>query len=70
MALYICNKKMKGVTYLTNENNVKVAVQIDLKKNQELWEEFCDFIQAKKRLLEPKKEWSKIKDSLVIKKLV
>ena len=70
MALYICNKKMKGVTYLTNENNVKVAVQIDLKKNQELWEEFCDFIEAKKRLLEPKKEWSKIKDSLVIKKLV
>ena len=70
MALYICNKKMKGVTYLTNENNVKVAVQIDLKKNQELWEESCDFIEAKKRLLEPKKEWSKIKDSLVIKKLV
>jgi len=49
---------MKGVTYLTNENIVKLAVQIDLKKNQELWSAFCDFIEAKKRLLEPKKEWS------------
>ncbi|MCI1265398.1 MAG: hypothetical protein LKG19_02415 [Saprospiraceae bacterium] len=61
---------MKGVTYLTNENNEKVAVQIDLRKNQELWSAFCDFIEAKKRLLEPTKEWSKIKDSLVIKKLI
>ena len=61
---------MKGVTYLTNEKNAKIAVQIDLKKNQELWEDFCDFIEAKKRLLEPKKEWSKIKDLLVKKKLV
>ncbi len=49
---------MKGVTYLTNENIVKLAVQIDLKKNQELWSAFCDFIEAKKRLLGPKKEWS------------
>lgn len=70
MALYICNKKMKGVTYLTDENNVKLAVQIDLKKNQELWSAFCDFIEAKKRLVEPKKEWSKIKDSLVKKNLI
>lgn len=69
-ALYICNKKMKGVSYLTNEKNEKVAVQIDLKKNQELWDDFCDFIEAKKRLLEPKKDWSKIKESLVNKKLL
>ena len=39
---------MKGVSYLTNEKNEKVAVQIDLKKNQELWDDFCDFIEAKK----------------------
>ena len=70
MTLYICNKNMKGVTYLTNENNLKLAVQIDLKKNQELWDEFCDFKEAKKRLLEPKKEWNKIKDSIVKKKLI
>ena len=61
---------MKGVTYLTNENNVKLAVQIDLKKNQELWTAFCYFIEAKKRLNKNKKEWSKIKDSLVKKNLI
>jgi hypothetical protein len=35
---------MKGVSYLTNENIVRVAVQIDLYKKQDLWEDFFDFI--------------------------
>ena len=33
---------MKGVSFLTDEKNNKIAVQIDLKKNGELWEDFYD----------------------------
>ncbi|MBK6544343.1 MAG: hypothetical protein IPG12_03570 [Saprospiraceae bacterium] len=40
---------MKGVSYLTDESNEKVAVQIDLKKNKKLWEDFCDYTIASKR---------------------
>jgi len=44
--MYICRKKMKGVSYLTNENIVRVAVQIDLNKKQDLREDFFDFIEV------------------------
>ncbi len=37
---------MKGVSYLTNENIVRVAVQIDLNKKQDLREDFFDFIEV------------------------
>ena len=40
---------MKGVSFLTDEKNNKIAVQIDLKKNGELWEDFYDAIVAYSR---------------------
>lgn len=52
---------MKGVSYLTDESNEKVAVQIDLRKNRKLWEDFCDYTLGVKRMKEPTKEWSKVK---------
>ena len=40
---------MKGVSFLTDEKNNKIAVQIDLKKNGELWEDFYDAMVAYSR---------------------
>lgn len=61
---------MKGVSYLTDESNEKVAVQIDLKKNKKLWEDFYDYTTAIKRKGEPSKDWSKVKTDLRKKKLI
>ena len=40
---------MIGVSFLTDEKNNKIAVQIDLKKNGELWEDFYDAMVAYSR---------------------
>jgi len=61
---------MKGVSYLTDESNEKIAVQIDLKKNRKLWEDFYDYTLAVKRKNEPTKEWIKVKAGLRKKKLI
>lgn len=37
---------MKGITYLTDERNNLLAVQIDVKKNKKLWEDLKDYLQA------------------------
>jgi len=58
---------MKGVSFLTNEQNQKIAVQIDLKliaKRQEAIEDFLDGIIAESR-----KDEEKVPLSKVIKKL-
>ncbi|MDQ3142263.1 MAG: hypothetical protein M3Q56_08455 [Bacteroidota bacterium] len=61
---------MKGISYLTDETNEKVAVQIDLKKNRKLWEDFCDYTVANKRKNEPTKNWTKVKAELSKKNLI
>ncbi len=40
---------MKGISFLTDVNNNKVAVQIDLKKYGQLWEDFYDAVVAHSR---------------------
>ncbi len=40
---------MKGISFVTDEKNKKVAVQIDLKKYGELWEDFYDALIAHSR---------------------
>ena len=45
---------MKGIHYLTDEKNRKVAVQIDLRKYGELWEDFYDVVVAELRKDEEK----------------
>lgn len=61
---------MRGVSFLTDETNEKIAVQIDLKKNKKLWEDFCDYTQASKRKVESTKDWSTIKSKLKKKILI
>ena len=40
---------MKGINYLTDENNHKIAVQIDLNLYGDLWEDFYDRILVEQR---------------------
>jgi len=55
---------MKGINYVTDDKNRKVAVQIDLKKHGEMWEDFYDNMIAELR-----KDEEKIPLEVVIKKL-
>jgi hypothetical protein len=45
---------MKGINYVTDDKNKKVAVQIDLKKYGDLWEDFYDNMIAELRKDEEK----------------
>lgn len=45
---------MKGINYLTDEKNRKIAVQIDLKKYGHIWEDFYDYLIAELRKDEEK----------------
>ena len=40
---------MEGIRYLVNENQKPVAVQIDLEKHGEIWEDFYDLLIARSR---------------------
>lgn len=42
-------KTMKGIHYVTDDQNRKIAAQIDLKKYGELWEDFLDVIESEAR---------------------
>lgn len=45
---------MKGIHYLTDDQNRKIAVQIDLRKYGKLWEDFYDALIAEMRKDEEK----------------
>ncbi len=45
---------MEGINYVTDDKNRKIAVQIDLKKYGELWEDFYDNMIAELRRNEEK----------------
>ncbi len=37
---------MEGINFVTDDKNEKIAVQIDLRKYGELWEDFYDSVVA------------------------
>lgn len=45
---------MKGIQFVTNDKGKRIAVQIDLRKHGELWEDLYDVIIARKRADEPR----------------
>ena len=55
---------MQGINYVTNEEGTRVAVQIDLKKYGEIWEDFFDVLTAKKREGEPRESLASVKARL------
>jgi hypothetical protein len=40
---------MKGISFVTNDENKKIAVLIDLQEHGDLWEDFYDGLIAEQR---------------------
>jgi hypothetical protein len=59
------NEIMNGIQYLTDEKGRKVAVQIDLKKHRELWEDFEDVLVSRSRRHEKRIPLEKVKAGLI-----
>ena len=52
---------MKGVQFLVDNSGRKTAVQIDLKTQRRLWEDFYDRALVKQRASEPRESLDSIK---------
>lgn len=59
------NRSMIGVQYVTDEKGRKVAVQLDLKKHRELWEDIEDVLVSRPRKHEKRIPLEKVKAGLV-----
>jgi hypothetical protein len=55
---------MRGVRFVVDESGKKTAVQIDLKQNRELWEDFYDAALARSRADEPRETLDEVKRRL------
>lgn len=55
---------MRGVQFLVDDDGEKTAVLIDLKKNAQLWEDFCDVALAKSRAKERRESLESVKRRL------
>ena len=56
---------MTGIQYVTDERGRKVAVQIDLKKYRELWEDIQDVLVSRSRRHEKRIPLEKVKAGLI-----
>jgi hypothetical protein len=59
------NEPMTGIQYVTDEKGRKVAVQIDLKKYRELWEDIQDVLVSRSRRHEKRIPLEKVKAGLI-----
>jgi hypothetical protein len=56
---------MNGVQYVTDEKGRKVAVQLDLRKYRDLWEEIEDVLVSRSRRHEKRIPLEKVKAALI-----
>ena len=56
---------MTGIQFVTDEKGRKVAVQIDLRKHRDLWEDIEDLLVSRSRQREKRIPLGKVKESLV-----
>jgi len=56
---------MTGIQYVTDEKGRRVAVQIDLKKYRELWEDVQDVLVSRSRRHEKRIPLDKVKAGLI-----
>ena len=54
-------RKMKGVSFVVDEIEVKKAVLIDLKRHRALWEDSYDTLLAKERQNEPRETLEEVR---------
>jgi len=59
------NETMTGIQYVTDEKGRKVAVQIDLKKHRELWEDIEDVLVSRSRRHERRIPLDEVKAALI-----
>jgi hypothetical protein len=55
---------MSGISYLVDEHGSKSAVVIDLKRHQQLWEDFYDAVVSHQRQTEPRERLAAVKRKL------
>ncbi|MEW6614178.1 MAG: hypothetical protein AB1401_01740 [Thermodesulfobacteriota bacterium] len=55
---------MEGIQFVTDEKGQRVAVQINLKKFGELWEDFYDSLLAQQRAKEPRESLESVRKRL------
>lgn len=55
---------MEGIHFVTDETGHKVAVQIDLEKYGDLWEDFYDSLLARERADEPRETLDSLRTRL------
>jgi hypothetical protein len=55
---------MQGIQFVTDEKGQRVAVQINLKKFGELWEDFYDNLLLRQRAEEPRESIGAVKERL------
>jgi hypothetical protein len=56
---------MTGIRYITDERGRKIAVQIDLRRHKQLWEDFEDTLVARARRKEKSVSLEEVKISLL-----
>ena len=55
---------MEGIQFVTNDQDQKVAVLIDLRKYGELWEDIYDSLTARQRANEPRETLASVEKRL------
>lgn len=55
---------MEGIHYVTDDQNRRIAVQIDLEKYGEIWEDIEDILIAEARKHEENIPWEEVKEEL------
>ena len=55
---------MQGIQYVTDEKGQKVAVQINLRKFGEIWEDFFDNLLSRQRAEEPREYIGSVRERL------
>ena len=61
---HIDGTQMEGIHYVTDARGRKKAVQIDLEKHGDLWEDFHDIMMAQSRENEPRESLESVKARL------
>ncbi len=56
---------LRGIKFVVDERGEKTAVQIDLRKHGDLWEDFYDTLIAQSRLDEPRETLEEVKHRLI-----
>ncbi|HEY1718787.1 MAG TPA: hypothetical protein VGH42_10925 [Verrucomicrobiae bacterium] len=55
---------MSGITFMVDERGQKTAAVIDLRKHEQLWEDFHDSLLAESRAREPRESLTSVKRRL------